>query len=97
MRGPGFAEMDAAKADGRWQAAYGSQRNATVPPDLEAALEANGRAADAFSQLGKTARYLVILPLLKSRTPGARAIQLGRIIGKLGASRPAFGLGSVEE
>ena len=47
MRPPGFAEVDAAKADGRWDAAYASQKEATVPPDLAAALAASPVAATA--------------------------------------------------
>ena len=39
MQAPGLAEILAAKADGRWDAAYESQKNATIPPDLAAALE----------------------------------------------------------
>ena len=41
MREPGMAEVRAAQADGRWDAAYESQRNATAPPDVVAALEEN--------------------------------------------------------
>ena len=41
MRAAGFAEIEAAKADGRWDAAYESQRTATVPDDLAAALAAD--------------------------------------------------------
>jgi uncharacterized protein YdeI (YjbR/CyaY-like superfamily) len=48
MRPSGLAEVEAAKADGRWAAAYESQRNATVPPDLAAALAASPQAAQAF-------------------------------------------------
>jgi len=88
MRAPGVAEIDAAKADGRWQAAYEPQRNATVPPDLTAALAGNQPAKDAFDRLGKTDRYLVILPLLKARTPGARAVRLRKTIERLAAARP---------
>jgi uncharacterized protein YdeI (YjbR/CyaY-like superfamily) len=87
MRAPGLAEIDAAKADGRWQAAYESQRNAPVPPDLTAALALNQPAKEAFNQLGKTDRYLVILPLLKARTPEARAARLRKTIERLAATR----------
>jgi uncharacterized protein YdeI (YjbR/CyaY-like superfamily) len=83
MRAPGLAEVAAAKADGRWAAAYESQRTATVPPDLQAALERSGRAKDAFDALSKTARYLLILPLLKARTPEGRAAQLAKVISRL--------------
>src|SRR5260370_8875610 len=45
MRPAGLAEVEAAKADGRWVAAYTSQRDPTVPPDLVAPLPARPRAA----------------------------------------------------
>ena len=45
---------EAAKADGRWAAAYESQRNATVPPDLALALAASPRATRAFDALSRT-------------------------------------------
>ena len=83
MRPPGFAEIEAAKADGRWQAAYDSQKESTVPPDLEAALAANDRARTAFEALDKTRRYAVILPLLKARTPEGRAARVHRAVTEL--------------
>ena len=76
MRPPGLAEIEAAKADGRWAAAYQSQRNATVPPDLAAALTASPRAARAFGALSKTQRYAVILKLITARTATARVARL---------------------
>jgi uncharacterized protein YdeI (YjbR/CyaY-like superfamily) len=83
MRPSGLAEVGAAKAGGRWAAAYESQRNATVPPDLAAALDASQRAADAFEALGKTERYAVILKLLTARTDVARAAQLEKAVSAL--------------
>jgi uncharacterized protein YdeI (YjbR/CyaY-like superfamily) len=83
MRPSGLAEVEAAKADGRWAAAYASQRNATVPPDLAAALAASPRAARAFDALGKTQRYAVILKLVTARSGTARAAQLGRAMTAL--------------
>lgn len=83
MRAPGLAEVSAAKADGRWQAAYESQKNATVPPDLKAALKANKAAKESFERLGKTDRYLVVLPLLKARTPKIRAARLQKAIDRM--------------
>src|SRR6266542_3840626 len=76
MRPSGLAEVEAAKADGRWAAAYESQRNATVPPDLAAALAASPQAAQAFDALTKTQRYAVILELVTALTATARAAQL---------------------
>ena len=56
MRPSGLAEVEAAKADGRWDAAYESQREATVPPDLASALAASPLAATAFASLSKTSQ-----------------------------------------
>lgn len=85
MQPAGIAEVAAAKADGRWEAAYESQRTADVPPDLAAALAENPRANAAFERLGRSDRYAVILPLLKSRTPDGRARTLARAIARLAA------------
>ena len=87
MRPPGLEEVDAAKSDGRWEAAYESQRNATVPPDLAAALAGNADANAAFERLGRSDRYAVILPLLKARTTEARAKVLAREVARLAAQK----------
>jgi uncharacterized protein YdeI (YjbR/CyaY-like superfamily) len=85
MRPSGLAEVEAAKADGRWDAAYQSQRDATVPPDLATALAANPRAAQAFESLGKTGQYAVILDLVTARTPKTRSAHLRKAISALEA------------
>ncbi|WUW92667.1 YdeI/OmpD-associated family protein [Streptomyces sp. NBC_01451] len=89
MRPGGFAEVDAAKADGRWEAAYESQRNASVPDDLVAALERDPRAGAAFGALGRTDRYRVVLPLLKARTPDVRAARLAAAVAALAGGSPS--------
>lgn len=83
MRPAGLAQVEAARADGRWDAAYESQRTATVPPDLAAALAADEAAATFFASLGRTDRYAAILPLLKAQGDAARATQLERVVGLL--------------
>lgn len=83
MRASGLAEVDAAKSDGRWAAAYESQRNITTPPDLAAALAASPQAAQTFDALGKTRQYQVILKLLTARNLAARDVQLRRAIAAL--------------
>jgi uncharacterized protein YdeI (YjbR/CyaY-like superfamily) len=87
MRPAGLAEVAAAKADGRWAAAYESQRDATVPADLAAALGADPRAAAAFEALGKTARYGIIVQLSRARTDAARAARLRKALTALVESR----------
>lgn len=83
MRPGGLAEVAAAKADGRWEAAYASQREATTPDDLVAALAISPRAAATFDALGKTRRYRCILQLLTIRDPGRRAARVTRVIEAL--------------
>jgi uncharacterized protein YdeI (YjbR/CyaY-like superfamily) len=80
MRPSGLAEIEAAKADGRWAAAYESQRNATVPPDLAAALATNPQMAQAFDTLNKTQQYALILKVVTARTTAARAAQLHKAL-----------------
>ncbi|WP_280268759.1 YdeI/OmpD-associated family protein [Nocardia wallacei] len=91
MREPGLAEVRKAQEDGRWAAAYESQKTATVPPDLATALRADPQAASAFEALDKTGRYLLILPLLQARTPEAgqaRLTQALRALRNRSALRP---------
>ena len=85
MQPAGLAEVEAARADGRWQRAYESQRTAAVPPDLVAALAGDARAGAAFERLSRSDRYAVILPLLKAPTPETRARTLARAIERLAA------------
>jgi len=87
MKAPGYAEISLAQADGRWDAAYESQKSATIPPDLADALEQHEQAKQAFSQLDKTAQYAVFLPILKATTTKGRTIQLQKAIAKLEAAR----------
>ena len=83
MRPAGQAEVDAARADGRWDAAYERQSTATVPDDLAAALAADPVAAAAFEALGRSERYAVMLPVLKATSPSARARQVDRALVQL--------------
>src|SRR4051794_16961117 len=59
MRPAGLREVEAAKGDGRWEGAYDSHRTATVPDDLQAALDANPRALELFGTLTSQNRYAI--------------------------------------
>jgi uncharacterized protein YdeI (YjbR/CyaY-like superfamily) len=87
MRAPGLAQIDAAKADGRWEAACEPQRTAAVPADLAAALASDQRARAFFGSLGRTDRYAVILRLSKARSAASRAHQLRQMIALLRAGQ----------
>lgn len=88
MRGPGLAAIEAARADGRWDAAYAPQREAAVPAELAEALAADRAAASRFGVLDRTSRYLLLLPLLKARTPTTRARRLAVIMSGLAVEQP---------
>lgn len=85
MREPGLAAVREAREDGRWARAYASQRTATVPPDLAAALDASPGAKERFEALDRTGRYQVMLPLLQAPTPEARRERLERAVRGLEA------------
>jgi uncharacterized protein YdeI (YjbR/CyaY-like superfamily) len=87
MRPGGHAEVAAARADGRWAAAYAPQRSAPVPDDLVAELARDRRARAAFDGLGRSERYAVFLPMLKARTPAARVVALRRAVALLSSGR----------
>ncbi|MDX3640546.1 YdeI/OmpD-associated family protein [Streptomyces sp. MB09-02B] len=89
MRSGGLAEVAAARADGRWAAAYESQRNAVVPDDLAAALARNPRAKAAFDGLGRTERYFAMLGVLRARTPGQREARSAAAVERLAATATA--------
>ncbi|MEV0580342.1 YdeI/OmpD-associated family protein [Streptomyces sp. NBC_01463] len=87
MREAGLAEVAAARADGRWEAAYPSQHRAGVPADLAAALEADEAARLFYERLGKSDRYLVILRLMTATSPGVRAARLQKAVASMAAGR----------
>jgi uncharacterized protein YdeI (YjbR/CyaY-like superfamily) len=76
MRPPGQAQVDRAKADGRWEAAYDGARTATVPDDLAAALAADPAAAAFFETLDGQNRYAILYRVQDAKQPETRA---GRI------------------
>jgi len=80
MASAGYAEIEAAKADGRWDAAYVRQRDAEPPADLIAALAEHPGALSSFEALSRTDRYLVFLPLLKATSARARSRALDRAV-----------------
>jgi uncharacterized protein YdeI (YjbR/CyaY-like superfamily) len=85
MRPPGLTEVEAAKADGRWDAAYTSQKDAAVPPDLADALASSPVAASVFESLSKTDQYAVILGIVTARNPETRTAHVRKAITALEA------------
>lgn len=72
MRPGGLAEVERARADGRWDAAY-RQKDAAVPPDLAAALEASPTALAAFTALDAQNRFAILFRIGAVVRPETRA------------------------
>jgi uncharacterized protein YdeI (YjbR/CyaY-like superfamily) len=83
MSAAGLREVDAAKADGRWQAAYASQGKATVPDDLQQALDARPKARQFFDGLDSANRYAILYRLQTARTEKTRAERLETFVAML--------------
>ena len=83
MRPAGHAEIERAKADGRWAAAYDSPRTMEVPPDLQAELDADPDAKAFFESLSSSNRYSILFRLHDAKKPETRARRLEKFVGQL--------------
>lgn len=83
MRPAGLAQVETAKGDGRWEAAYEGQRSAKVPPDLQRALDANPAAATFFASLDGANRYAIIYRLEEAKKPETRERRLRKFVAML--------------
>ena len=81
MRPAGMAEVERAKADGRWDAAY-RQKDAVAPPDLAVALEANPAAAAFLETLTKVERFRIFFRIGAIKTPAVRASRIRDVVEK---------------
>lgn len=82
----GQQQVDAAKADGRWEAAYAPIRSAseaTIPADLRAAIEANPRARKTFGTLGKMNMFALTFRTNNMKTPAGRARKIVALVEML--------------
>jgi uncharacterized protein YdeI (YjbR/CyaY-like superfamily) len=83
MKPAGLRQVELAKADGRWDAAYDGQRTATIPDDLRRELEKNDIAREFFSTLNSANRYAILYRLQDAKTPETRARRLEKFIAML--------------
>jgi uncharacterized protein YdeI (YjbR/CyaY-like superfamily) len=83
MQPSGQAEIDRAKADGRWDAAYDSARTAAMPADLQAALDAQPKAGAFFSTLDAANRYAVLWRVQTAKKPETRARRIETLVAML--------------
>lgn len=83
MQSAGLSQIEAAKADGRWEAAYHSSSTATVPPDFQAALDANPAAKSFFATLNSSNRYAIYYRIQSLKRPENRAAKIQKFIEML--------------
>jgi uncharacterized protein YdeI (YjbR/CyaY-like superfamily) len=89
----GQRQVDAAKADGRWDAAYAPMRSAnraTIPQDLRAAIDANPRARRTFRTLGRQNLFSLAFRTNNMKTPAGRAKKIAALVAMLARGETIF-------
>ena len=85
MQPAGRRQVELAKADGRWEAAYPSHSTATVPDDLAAALDAEPEAREFFENLNSTNRYAILYRVQDAKRPETRASRIAKFVAMCAA------------
>lgn len=86
----GLREVERAKADGRWDAAYDPPSTATVPDDLQQALDGDEAARDFFATLDGQSRYAILHRLQGVKKPETRTRNIERFVAMLAAGEKAY-------
>ena len=90
MTPAGLRAVAAAKADGRWDAAYAGPATATVPPDLRSALDANPAAAEFFATLDSRNRFAILHRTQDAKRPETRARRIDKFVTMLANSEKIY-------
>ena len=90
MRPAGVREIERAKADGRWDAAYDGQATMRVPDDLQRELDARPAAAAFFAGLDSRNRYAILYRLHDAKKPETRARRLEKFVAMLEARETIY-------
>jgi uncharacterized protein YdeI (YjbR/CyaY-like superfamily) len=85
MRPAGLAEVERARADGRWEAAYDGQKRIAIPEDLQRELDARPEARAFFAELSSQNRYAILYRLQEAKRPETRARRLEKFLAMLEA------------
>lgn len=87
MKQPGLAEVERARADGRWERAYEGSRTAEVPTDLATALARNPRARAFFDALDRANRYAILWRVQNAKKPETRARRIEQFVALCAAGK----------
>ncbi|MGH2356022.1 MAG: YdeI/OmpD-associated family protein [Chloroflexota bacterium] len=90
MKPAGLAQVERARQDGRWDAAYESQSRATVPDDLQRELDRHPAAGEFFASLDSRNRYAILYRLQDAKKPETRARRLEQFIAMLNEHRKVY-------
>jgi uncharacterized protein YdeI (YjbR/CyaY-like superfamily) len=90
MKPAGLQEVEQAKADGRWDAAYDAPSTATVPEGLRRELEKNDRAREFFATLDSRNRYAILYRLQDAKRPETRARRIEKCVAMLSEQKKLY-------
>ncbi|MDQ5818002.1 MAG: YdeI/OmpD-associated family protein [Actinomycetota bacterium] len=90
MKPAGLREVERAKADGRWDAAYDAQSTATVPEDLRRELDKNDRAREFFATLDSANRYAILYQIQDAKRPETRARRIQKYVAMLNEQKKIY-------
>jgi uncharacterized protein YdeI (YjbR/CyaY-like superfamily) len=90
MKAAGLREVERAKADGRWDAAYDALSTATVPEDLSRELEKNEKARKFFSELDGRNRYVILYQIQDAKRPETRARRIAKFVAMLAEQKKPY-------
>jgi uncharacterized protein YdeI (YjbR/CyaY-like superfamily) len=90
MKPAGLKEVERAKADGRWGAAYDAQSTATVPDDLRRELDKNGTAREFFAKLDSRNRYAILYQIQDAKRPQTRARRIEKYVAMLSERKKLY-------
>jgi uncharacterized protein YdeI (YjbR/CyaY-like superfamily) len=91
MKQAGLAEVERARADGRWEAAYEGQSRATIPEDLQRELDRNPEAKAFFETLDSANRYAILYRIQDAKRPETRARRIEQYVAMLAEHRKLHG------
>jgi uncharacterized protein YdeI (YjbR/CyaY-like superfamily) len=90
MQPAGRREVERAKEDGRWAAAYDAQSRATVPDDLQQELDHNAAAAAFFATLDRLNRYAILYRIQDAKKPDTRARRIATFVAMLSEQKKVY-------
>jgi uncharacterized protein YdeI (YjbR/CyaY-like superfamily) len=90
MQPAGLRQVESAKADGRWEAAYDAQSTIAIPPDLQGELDRYPEAAAFFATLDSRNRYAILWRIQTAKRPETRSARIQKFVGMLRARQKIY-------